>query len=208
MQPLTHVFFDIGGVLGTNGWDSEQRAAAAARYDLGPEFEGRHKEIAGDWELGRISTQEYLDIAVFYEPRAFTREAFYTCMLEQSRPFPETIALARRVASAGTVRLFTLNNESSELNQHRIEAFGIRDLFDAFLSSCWLGLRKPTGRFFDAALAIAQAPPERSLFIDDRPQNLAPAEARGMRTIHYTSPERLEAALAAAGLLPAGGARR
>ena len=201
MQPLTHVFFDIGGVLGTNGWDSEQRAAAAARYDLGPEFEGRHKEIAGDWELGRISADEYLDIAVFYEPRPFSREDFLACMRDQSRPFPESIALARRLADGGRVRLFTLNNESAELNQHRIEKFGLQGIFDAFLSSCWLGVRKPTQRIYTAALAIAQAPPERSLFIDDRPQNLAPAAARGMQTLLYENPAQLEAALAQSGLL-------
>lgn len=201
MQPLTHVFFDIGGVLGTNGWDSEQRAAAAARYDLGPEFEGRHKEIAGDWELGRISADEYLDITVFYEPRPFSREDFLACMRDQSRPFPESIALARRQADSGRVRLFTLNNESAELNQYRIEKFGLQGIFDAFLSSCWLGVRKPTQRIYTAALAIAQAPPERSLFIDDRPQNLAPAAARGMQTLLYENPAQLEAALAQSGLL-------
>ena len=199
--PLTHVFFDIGGVLGTNGWDSEQRADAAKLYDLGPEFEPRHREIVGDWELGRISADEYLDIAVFYEPRAFSREDFLVCMRDQSRPYPESIALARRLADGDGVRLFTLNNESAELNQYRIEKFGLQGIFDAFLSSCWLGVRKPTQRIYTAALAIAQAPPERSLFIDDRPQNLAPAAARGMRTLLYEGPAQLEAALAVSGLL-------
>ena len=31
---ITHVFFDIGGVLGTNAWDHEQRARAAERFGL------------------------------------------------------------------------------------------------------------------------------------------------------------------------------
>jgi putative hydrolase of the HAD superfamily len=202
MQPaLTHVFFDIGGVLGTNGWDSEQRAAAAALYDLGPDFDSRHREIVGDWEQGRISAAEYLDFTVFHTPREFTRDAFYACMLDQSRPYLETVGLARRIAERGAVRLFTLNNESAELNQHRIETFGLVGIFDAFLSSCWLGIRKPTQRFYSVALAVAQAPPERSLFIDDRPQNLAPAAAHGMRTLLYEGPVRLEQALRADGLL-------
>ena len=197
----THVFFDIGGVLGTNGWDSEQRAEAARLYDLGSEFEPRHREIVGDWELGRLSADEYLDIAVFYEPRNFTRADFLACVQDQSRPFAGSIALARQLAAAESVRLFTLNNESAELNQYRIEKFGLRDIFDAFLSSCWLGARKPTPRIYTAALAIAQAPPERSLFIDDRPQNLAPAAARRMQTILYENPDQLASALRASGLL-------
>jgi putative hydrolase of the HAD superfamily len=201
MPPVTHVFFDIGGVLGTNGWDSDQRAAAAARYDLGSEFDSRHREIAGDWELGRITFDEYLDVAVFYEPRGFTRAEFRACMLEQSRPFPECIELARRVAARGDVRLFTLNNESAELNQHRIDAFGLAGIFDTFFSSCWMGVRKPTGQIYAAALAMAQAVPETSLFIDDRRQNLGPASARGMQTLLYRDPVQLEAGLREAGLI-------
>jgi putative hydrolase of the HAD superfamily len=201
MSPPTHVFFDIGGVLGTNGWDTEQRASAAAEFGLDGEFDARHREIAGDWELGRLTTDEYLDIAVFYEPRRFSREAFCAWMREQSRPFEETIELARRVAGNRRISLFTLNNESAELNQHRIEKFGLADIFDAFLSSCWLGVRKPTPRIYTVALASAQAPPAQSLFIDDRAQNLGPAAARGMRTILYRSPSELEEALGREGLL-------
>ena len=40
-MPPTHVFFDIGGVLGTNGWDTEQRASAAAEFGLDGEFDAR-----------------------------------------------------------------------------------------------------------------------------------------------------------------------
>src|SRR5437868_5774171 len=35
MQSVTHVFFDIGGVLETNGWDREQRAAVRKHFALG-----------------------------------------------------------------------------------------------------------------------------------------------------------------------------
>jgi putative hydrolase of the HAD superfamily len=201
MSPPTHVFFDIGGVLGTNGWDTEQRAAAAAEFGLDGEFDARHREIAGDWELGRLSVEEYLDIAVFHEPRRFTRDAFYAYMKEQSRPYPETVALARRLAESRSVCLYTLNNESAELNQFRILRFGLQGLFDAFLSSCWLGVRKPADRIFSIALSVTQAPPAESLFIDDRRQNLTAARARGMRTVLYRSPSQLETALRDEGLL-------
>lgn len=201
MPPPTHVFFDIGGVLGTNGWDTEQRASAAAEFGLDGEFDARHREIAGDWELGRLTVDEYLDIAVFYEPRPFSREAFQAWMKDQSRPFEESVQLARRLAEAGSTSLYTLNNESAELNQHRIEKFELADIFDAFFSSCWLGVRKPTPRIYTVALAASQAPPAQSLFIDDRAQNLGPAAARGMRTILYRNPAQLEEALVREGLL-------
>jgi putative hydrolase of the HAD superfamily len=89
----------------------------------------------------------------------------------------------------------TMNNESELLNIHRIASFGLRPYFSAFLSSCWLGVRKPARRFFQRGLALAQADPARSLFIDDRPQNQTPAAALGMQTVHFRDAGELEGVL-------------
>lgn len=194
---ITHVFFDIGGVLGTNGWDREQRARAAERFGLDEEFESRHHEIVGEWETGRITMAEYLESAVFYSPRSFTREELIGVMLEQSEPYPETLLIAEDLRARNPrLRLMTLNNESAELNVHRIERFRLQPLFSAFLSSCWLGLRKPSRLIFERALGIAQAGAERVVFIDDREQNLAPARRLGFQTVHFTDASSLEKALA------------
>ena len=198
---LTHVFFDIGGVLGTNGWDREQRLRALQKFMIDDEdFEHRHHQVVSEFETGAMSLEEYLDVTVFYTPRLFSREDFELYMLAQSEPNPYTLEIAKRVASAGRVRLMTMNNESATLNTYRIERFALRGLFAAFLSSCWLGVRKPSRVFFERAIAIAQAEPERALLIDDRDQNLAPAAELGLQTLRYTDPESLARALAGAGL--------
>ena len=182
---LTHLFFDIGGVLGTNGWDNEQRTRAASHFALGPEFESRHQELIGDWEIGRLTLDEYLDSAVFFAPRSFTKEEFTTFMFDESEPFVGTIAIVGEIATRGDVTLMTLNNESDELNRHRIAKFGLDGLFAAFLSSCWLGVRKPSRVIFERALAIAGADAANALFVDDRQQNLVPAAAAGWETHHF-----------------------
>ena len=201
LPSLSHVFFDIGGVLGTNGWDREQRARAVERFGLESEFEQRHDELVGEWETGRVTLAEYLESVVFFCPRSFTREEFIAFMLAESQPFPASIALARRLAEVGRVRLMTLNNESEELNRHRIVSFGLRDLFGAFLSSCWLGVRKPSRAIFSRALGIADAEASRVLFVDDREQNLVPAQALGFQTHHFTTSAELERALQEKGLI-------
>jgi putative hydrolase of the HAD superfamily len=191
MKPR-HIFFDIGGVLGTNGWDSAQRAAAMGHFELdAADFEARHGEMVGPLESGEITLDEYLDVTVFHQPRDFSRADFRGFMFAQSKADPKTIAIARAVAASGDYRVMTLNNESDALNRHRIELFGLDDIFDAFLSSCWLGLRKPSRRFYDRALQIAQADPERSIFIDDRPHNLSVARALGFQVVHFTSADEL-----------------
>jgi putative hydrolase of the HAD superfamily len=198
---VTHVFFDIGGVLGTNGWDREQRAAAARHFGLDvAELEDLHGEAVAMLEQGRMSLDEYLRNTVFYRARPFEPAEFKACMLAQSAPYPETIELARSLARTGRYRLMTINNESDELNRYRIEQFGLRDVFTAFFSSCWVGILKPARRIYEVALAMSQAEPEGSVFIDDRERNLEPARSLGMRTIRFTDAPRLCQELAELGV--------
>ena len=94
----------------------------------------------------------------------------------------------------------TLNNESEELNAYRLRLFGLAPIFTAFFSSRWLGVTKPARRFYELALAMAQADPAPSVFIDDREQNLAPARALGMQALRFTAPDALRRDLAGLGV--------
>jgi len=192
------VLFDIGGVLGTNGWDREQRAEAIERFHLdADDFQYRHEETVGALESGDITLDEYLDLTVFCSRRTFSRDEFKAFMFSLSEPWPDSIAVAQDLAKSGRVRLATLNNESEELNVHRIERFGLCGIFPVFFTSCWLGVRKPTHRIYTRVLGMVQTDPSRVLFIDDRRQNLDPAAALGMRTIQFQSAEQLRRDLSA-----------
>lgn len=199
---VTHVFFDVGGVLGTRGWDTGQRALAAARFGLdGARLERRHREVVGMLEEGRVTLDAYLAHTVFDVPRQFSRREFEAFMRSLSEPFPETIAIARALAGAGRYQLMTINNESAELNVHRLRHFGLVDIFAAFFSSCWLGVTKPSPRIYELALGMSQAEPDQSVFIDDRAENLPPARALGMRTVRFVSAGQLAADLATLGVV-------
>jgi putative hydrolase of the HAD superfamily len=198
---ISHLFFDVGGVLGTSGWGSDARARAVARFRLDDaDFDRRHREVVGQWEEGRMTLAEYLDCTVFHAPRPFARQEFVAFMHEQSRPHPDSVALARALADTGRYRLMTLNNESAELNAYQLELFGLGPIFAAFFSSCWLGVAKPSRRIFELALAMGQAEPSRSVFIDDREQNLAPARALGLHAVRFTTADALRHDLAALGV--------
>jgi putative hydrolase of the HAD superfamily len=198
---ITHLFFDVGGVLGSSGWGTEPRTLAVERFGLdAADFDRRHREVVGPFEEGRMSLDEYLDCTVFDVPRAFSRDDFKAFMRAQSRPLPESIALARALIGTGRYRLMTLNNESAELNAYRLRLFGLAPIFTAFFSSCWLGATKPARRIYELALGMAQADPAHSVFIDDREQNLAPARALGMRVLRFTAPDALRRDLAGLGV--------
>jgi putative hydrolase of the HAD superfamily len=195
------VLFDIGGVLGSNAWDREQRAGAVARFGIDAEdFQYRHEETVGALESGEITLNEYLDVTVFYTPQEFSREEFKAFMFAQSVPWPDSIAVAREVG-ASKVRMATLNNESEELNCHRITRFGLGSIFPTFFSSCWLGVRKPTHKIYERVFGLTQARPERTIFVDDRPQNLAPAKALGVKTILFDNAAGLRRTFRSFGLI-------
>jgi putative hydrolase of the HAD superfamily len=201
-QAVELVLFDIGGVLGSNGWDREQRAAAVEAFRLDEDdFQYRHEETVGAFESGQITLDEYLDVTVFCEDRAVSREAFKRFMFEQSIPWEASIAVARDLAHTRRVRMATLNNEGEELNQYRIRTFGLHEIFPTFFTSCWLGVRKPTREIYERVLGMTQTDSRAVLFIDDRAQNLTPAAALGIRTLHFTSAEKLRADLRALHLL-------
>jgi putative hydrolase of the HAD superfamily len=198
---ITHVFFDVGGVLGTSGWATTDRAEAATHFGYdAADVEHRHHAVVGAWETGAMSIDEYLDHTVFAQPRTFARDAFTAFMRSRSVVDADTVSLARALAATGRYRMITLNNESEALNLYRIACFGIADIFDVFLSSCWLGVSKPARRAYELALLLTQASPEHSVFIDDREENLEPARDAGMHTVHFTSAAGLASALGALGV--------
>src|SRR4029077_16218226 len=92
MSGINQLFFDIGGVLGSNGWDREQRGEAVSRFGLDAEdFQYRHEETVGAFEAGQISLDEYLDVTVFWRHRDFSREEFKKFMLGLSTPWPDSL---------------------------------------------------------------------------------------------------------------------
>jgi putative hydrolase of the HAD superfamily len=102
-------------------------------------------------------------------------------MFSQSKPKSEVLELARSLA--GRYLMGTINNESRELNEYRIKQFGLAQIFDLFVSSCYVGLRKPDERIYRLALDLIQKAPDECCFIDDRPENIEGAAKVGMRTI-------------------------
>jgi len=196
MSEIHAIFWDVGGVLLTNAWDHTERAAALEHFRLDEkEFQARHEMVVSSFERGKISLDEYLDRTVFYRSRSFTREEFRDYMLSLSRPMTDVLAFARNLAASGKYFMGTINNESRELNLHRIKKFGLRDIFRVFVSSCFVGLRKPESGIYRLALEITQINPEECCFIDDRALNLECAAKLGMRTIHMQTLEQLRADL-------------
>jgi putative hydrolase of the HAD superfamily len=201
LSSISVLFWDVGGVLLSNAWDRNEREQAVAKFDLNPiEFQERHEFVLSSFERGKITLDEYLDSTVFYQPRPFTREDFRSYMFSRSQAKPEVLELARRLSSSGKCLMSTINNESTELNEYRIRKFQLKEIFDVFFSSCFVGLRKPERDIYRLALAITQRTPEECCFIDDREVNLEQAACMGIHTIHMRSIQQLQEELGKLGV--------
>lgn len=184
MPPIKAIFWDVGGVLLTNAWDRSQRQAALEHFKLDEEeFADRHEMVASSFERGKIGLEDYLDRTIFYRSRSFSRDEFRQYIFSLSQPNTEALAFARQLAESKKYLMGTINNESRDLNLYRIEKFGLRSIFSLFISSCFVGLRKPEPDIYRLALEITQKAPEECCFIDDRSINLESAKRLGMHTI-------------------------
>ena len=201
MPEINTVFWDIGGVILTNGWDHDSRAEAVQMFGLdAAEFRERHDLSFPAFDAGQISLNQYLDRTLFYKPRTFSREEFTAFMFAQSKEYPETRAVLTDVSKSGKYYVASINNEPKELNDYRIEAFGLRKEFQAFFSSCYLSSRKPEETIYKIALEVSQRSPEKSVFIDDRPLNLENPRRLGMHVIHHQNSKQLRSDLKALGI--------
>jgi putative hydrolase of the HAD superfamily len=184
LAEIKALFWDVGGVLLTNAWDRTQREAGLQKFQLDrEEFADRHELVISSFERGKITLDEYLERTVFYRSRRFTREEFKELMYSLSKPDTDALAFAKSLAESKKYFMGTINNESRELNQYRIEKFGLRSIFKVFISSCYVGLRKPEEGIYRLALDTTQQAAEQCCFIDDRALNLEVAKRLGMQTI-------------------------
>jgi putative hydrolase of the HAD superfamily len=203
MFPFDVILFDVGGVLLTNGWDTQERALAIERFHLDPAgFEARHQAAYPAWERGTITVRDYLDATLFNEPRSFSQDEFFAFMLAQSKLLPDgALGTLKELAASNKCMLGVLNNEARETNEYRFEKFGLRSYLKVALSSCYLGVRKPDKAIYQTALDILGRPPERVLFIDNRMENVAGALNVGMRAIQFQGEQALRKELVSLGVL-------
>ncbi|MBS1839558.1 MAG: HAD-IA family hydrolase [Acidobacteria bacterium] len=201
MPEIDSIFWDIGGVVLTNGWDRNSRKAAAEAFHLDwEEFSDRHELSFPAFDCGQITMEEYLNRTLFYRPRSFSREEFTAFMFAQSKPLPGSREVLDAVTTAKKYFVGAINNEPLELNEYRIQAFQLRRNFLVFFSSCYVHSRKPESTIFKVALEVTQRSAERCIFIDDRPLNLESPRKLGFNTIHFQNPDQLKSDLAKLGV--------
>ncbi|MEO6922897.1 MAG: HAD-IA family hydrolase, partial [Bryocella sp.] len=102
------------------------------------------------------------------------------------KPYPKMIELITQLKVRCGLRIVVVSNESRAVNAYRIRKFKLDRLVDTFVSSCFVGMRKPDSDIFRLALDLAQATPSEVVFIDNTAMFVQIADALGIRGIVHT----------------------
>lgn len=182
------LFSDIGGVLGTNGWDAELRRRIAANFGVPlDEIESRHHLMFDSYERGYLEFEEYLGKVFFATPRRFTLEEVRDYTYNASVAWADNIEFFKRVKAVNRLKLGLISNEGRGITEHRIGKFGLRELADFMVISHFVHFRKPDPEIWRLALNLAQATPEESIYIDDRRMFADTAAELGFTSIQHVS---------------------
>ena len=165
----------------------------ATRFGLDPQHAGRTlaelwQERAGDWWDLRTHEDEAefwttygndLTARLGLGPEATAAVMAAYPYERYLRPVPGAREVLTELRRRG-LKTGVLSNTLPSI-ERTLKAVGIADLIDVPLATCLLGVHKPEARAFTLAAEALGCRPEEILFIDDRPENVAGAQAVGMR---------------------------
>jgi len=197
------VVFDIGMVLVE--WHPE------AFYDrlIGPE-----RRRAFFAQSGILEMNERLDLGAPFHETVLAHAAahpdwrdeilaWHDRWIEMCAPaIPHSARLLAALRAKG-VPVFALSNFGTGTFELACHHYPFLTNFDRLFVSGHLGMIKPDPRFYAALEAGTGFAGDDLLFADDRPENIAAAEARGWATHLFTTPEGWAARLVAEGFLTA-----
>ena len=203
--PISAVIFDIGGVL----LDWNPRYLYRKLIDDEAEMERFLSEVCTmEWHedndrgvpfettCAQLAAQhpEHADLIWAWGQR--TEEML-------GGPIHGTVEILRELKDQG-VRLYALTNMETHTYPVRRERFDFLRWFEGTVVSSEEGIVKPDPRIFLLLLERYGLQPASTLLIDDSARNIAAAQALGMPTVHFESPEALRRSLEEAGVLNGG----
>ena len=200
MHRVTAVAFDLGGVLthsALGGLDRYADELGLPPGSLSRYFRG--DPVMARLEVGDITSREFFKYvcgaaeAAHGLPIDIRRLA---AAAEEGQVLnPDMLDLVADVHASCATALVT--NNIAEAGWRSSFPF---ELFDVVLDSCQIGVRKPDHRFYETLLGRLGRPASEIAFVDDFPENLIPAAALGLATVHFTGIDACRRALTDLGL--------
>jgi putative hydrolase of the HAD superfamily len=191
------LILDYGGVLTSDPFASFEAFCAAER--LAPDTvrerfrdDPEARELLARLETGKLTAPEF-ELA-FGALLGVEHPQLLQRMFGGMEPDTAMIDGVRALRRRGARTALLSNSVGNAYDRDLLE-----ELFDAWVISSEVGLRKPDPAIYELAAERLGLPPERCVFVDDLPGNLKPARALGMATVLHRGDA--EATLAEVGAL-------
>jgi epoxide hydrolase-like predicted phosphatase len=197
---ITTVAFDMGGVLtytSFGGLESYGTTLGMPPGTLTGYFRG-HPMMAR-LERKEIASRDFFKFVCVDAERATGQRVdireLAAAAAEGEKLNPEMIDLVRSVRRHCSTALMT--NNVAEAGWRANFPF---ELFDWVIDSSEVGLRKPDPKIYERLLAMSSTPAENTAFVDDLPENIAPANALGIHGVQFTGIDALRRSFAHLGI--------
>jgi putative hydrolase of the HAD superfamily len=189
------VIFDYGRVLSLAPSEAELQEFAALVGITEPPFFEIYSTTRLDYDAGRADFRQhwraFADAAgVELRPAQVERIAGMETLM-WLRVNPEALALAREIKANG-VRTAILSNIPHDLLAE-VRKFSWLGEFEVKIWSCELGILKPDPAIYRACLDALGCRAERTLFFDDRANNVEAARDLGMEAHIFESANQAKA---------------
>jgi len=181
------VLFDFSGVLTTSAFTlmaALGEAVGHTRDEILDLFLGPYdRDTDHPWhrvERGELTMAEY---GAWLVEEAAARQMTLPSragVLSEMAVHQPVVERVRSLRADGYGTALVTNN-ALELRERWRALLPLDELFDTVVDSCEVGVRKPDPRIYGLALErLGGVAPERAVFLDDHPGNVAGAEAAGL----------------------------
>jgi putative hydrolase of the HAD superfamily len=199
---MNWVLFDYGGVICTPQPDSDVARLASAAGVPAPAFCDAYWAHRLDYDRAELDGTTYWQKVAAGVGRSFSAaqvaELIRLDIASWLHLRAGTVTLIEDAAAAGH-RLALLSNAPAEVAEV-VAGLPVAAHFEHCAFSYALRSVKPEPECYLAVLAMLGAGPADVVFLDDKPVNVAAAQALGIRSVQFTDPGQARAALAAHGV--------
>jgi len=197
------VIFDLGKVL--VDFDYSRCASKLARQTKLPPPQVQrlidHSPLLVRYETGQLDKTAFYREVCALTGYCGAQHDFEPAFADIFTPMEEMIGAHRFLRESG-VPTYILSNTNDLAIAHIRRSYPFFSAFDGYILSFEQGVMKPQERIYAVAEQMTGRKGAAILYIDDRAENLEPAERRGWQVIHQVSIDRTLAKLRELKLLP------
>ncbi len=186
------ILFDLGRVLMHIDFDAFPNGLGLTTNELRSQYDhAMVQHTVRNYETGKISTNEFLDLLYEIFQQNFSREkilnAFDAIIVSDNQEIIPIVENVRR-----HYRIAVLSNTCPSHWEKVLRISSVIKLFPDVFTSFQLGAMKPSPIVYEQVCVLMNVKPQEVIFIDDLKENIEGAIALGMKGITFNNVNQIK----------------